>query len=289
MALIAAAVTLIPAASASAKTETIRVFSKVDKLVLTHADGTVVGTPTGPPVAGDRLDIYGTDYAGHRSRHSKQPVGSEHTVCTFTDAPEPDCLSHVAMGGSLLVVTGNPGTIVGGAGRYFGATGRVISNETAGDSNDSDIVAKVKVRPGRARAGAASLLASAKTDTLRFFATVDGYTLTKPDGTVIKNPTEEGAPGDRLDIYATDYAGDHKRHAGRSTASEHVVCVLKDRAEPDCTSHVAIDESMLVFSGFPGTLIGGAGKYLNATGKVISNEDVKGTDGYDVVARIKVR
>src|ERR1044072_1290501 len=107
-ALVARAVTVIPAASASAKTETIRVFSKVDKLVLTHADGTAVGTPPGAPVAGDRLGIYGSGYAGKHKRDAKRPVGSEHTICPFPDAPEPDCVSHIATGGSLLIVTGNP-------------------------------------------------------------------------------------------------------------------------------------------------------------------------------------
>jgi hypothetical protein len=278
------ALALIPAASASARTETIRVFSKTDKLVLTQADGTVVGTPKGPPAAGDRLDIYGTDFAGDHKRHSKQPTGSEHTVCTFNDAPEPDCVSHVAIDGSQLIVTGNPGTIVGGSGKYLGATGKVVSNETVGDSNDSDVVAKVNVRPG-----SAPVASTPKAGTLRFFSRVDEYTLTKADGTVIKNPTQDPAPGERLDIYATDFAGDHKRHAKQATASEHVVCVFTDQAEPDCTSHVAIGSSMLVFSGFPGTVIGGAGRYLDASGKVVSNENVKGTENADIVAKIKVR
>ncbi|WP_028068108.1 hypothetical protein [Solirubrobacter soli] len=139
-----AALVLVPAASASAKTETLRFFSKVDKLTLTHADGTVVDTPTGPPVAGDRLDIYSSDFAGNHARHAKKSTASEHVVCTFTSAPEPDCIAHVAIGGSLLIFRGN--TLIGGSGKYLDATGKVVSNETVGDSNDSDIVAKIKVR-----------------------------------------------------------------------------------------------------------------------------------------------
>ncbi len=139
-----AALALIPAASASAKTETIRVFSKVDKVMLTHADGTVVDTPTGPPVAGDRLDVFATDFAGNHKKHSKQAVGAEHVVCTFTAAPEPDCVAHVAYGNALLIFKGD--TLIGGAGKYLNATGKVISNKTVGDSNDSDVVAKINVR-----------------------------------------------------------------------------------------------------------------------------------------------
>jgi hypothetical protein len=141
--LITAALTLVPAASASAKTETLRFFSKVDKVTLTHADGTV---SQGPPVAGDRLDVFASDFAGNHKRHAKKATGSEHVVCMFSSAPEPDCISHVAIGGSMLIFQGNPGTVIGGAGEYLNATGKVISNKTVGDSNDSDIVAKINVR-----------------------------------------------------------------------------------------------------------------------------------------------
>ena len=139
-----AALALVPAASASAKTETLRFFSKVDKLTLTHADGTVVDNPTGPPVAGDRLDVYSSDFAGDHKNHAKTATASEHAVCVFGDSPEPDCVSHVAIGGSLLIFDEN--TLIGGSGKYLNATGKVISNETVGDSNDSDVVARIKVR-----------------------------------------------------------------------------------------------------------------------------------------------
>ena len=80
-------------------------------------------------------------------KHAKQATGSEHVQCLFTAAsPEPDCVSHVALGGSLLVFQGSPAKVVGGAGRYLGATGRVLSNKTVGDSNDSDVVAKITRR-----------------------------------------------------------------------------------------------------------------------------------------------
>ena len=141
---VTAALVLVPAASASAKTETLRFFSKVDKLTLTHADGTVVDNPTGPPVAGDRLDIYSSDFAGDHKRHAKKATASEHAVCIFGDGPEPECVSHVAIGGSMLIF--DKDTVIGGAGKYLNATGKVISNETVGDSNDSDVVAKIKVR-----------------------------------------------------------------------------------------------------------------------------------------------
>jgi len=145
---VTAALALVPAASAPAagKTETLRFFSKVDQLTLTHADGTVVDKPTAEPVPGDRLDIYASDFAGNHKRHAKQATGSEHVVCTFGTSPEPDCVAHVALGGSLLIFHGFPGTLIGGAGKYLGATGKVISNKSIPGSDDSDVVAKVTLR-----------------------------------------------------------------------------------------------------------------------------------------------
>jgi hypothetical protein len=143
-AIVTAALVLIPAASASAKTETLRFFSKVDKVTLTHADGTVVTDPSARPVAGDRLDVFASDFAGDHKRHAKKSTASEHVVCTFGTSPEPDCIAHVALGGSLLIFDGD--TLIGGSGKYLNATGKVISNKTVGDSNDSDVVAKINVR-----------------------------------------------------------------------------------------------------------------------------------------------
>ena len=57
---------------------------------------------------------------------------------------------------------------------------------------------------------------------------------------------------------------------------------------PDCIAHVALGGSMLIFQGFPGTLLGGSGKYLGATGKVISNKTIPGTNDSDIVAKIKL-
>src|SRR3954447_24116348 len=92
-----AALSLTGAVSAQAagKTETLRFFSKVDQVTLTHADGTVVTDPSATPVAGDRLDVYASDFAGNHAKHAKRATGSEHVVCQFTaSSPEPECVSH---------------------------------------------------------------------------------------------------------------------------------------------------------------------------------------------------
>jgi hypothetical protein len=43
---------------------------------------------------------------------------------------------------------------------------------------------------------------------------------------------------------------------------------------------------MLVFSGSRGTVTNGTGIYERATGKVVSNKEIAGSDDADVVAKI---
>jgi hypothetical protein len=152
-AIAAVALALSPAAAqAAGKTETLRFFSTDMVYTFTEADGTVhEGLPETEPQAGDVIDIYAVDYAGNHRRHSKRPVATDHTRCTFGTAEEPECVTHAAIGSSLLIVEGFPGTIVGGTGRYYGATGRVIKNKEV--KGGSDVVVRVNLR-GKARSSA---------------------------------------------------------------------------------------------------------------------------------------
>ena len=69
--------------------------------------------------------------------------------CVFADGP-PDCVTHVAIRGSLLIFRGDPGTLINGTGRYQGATGRVLSDKPV--SGGSNIVARIHLRKGARRA-----------------------------------------------------------------------------------------------------------------------------------------
>src|SRR5206468_96103 len=96
---------------------------------LTQADGTVVAhAPYPQPRSGDTLDVDSVDYAGNHITHAKRWMGSTHLRCLFRSGA-PTCESHVAIGGSLLIFTGNPGRLTNGTGIYQGATGRVISSK----------------------------------------------------------------------------------------------------------------------------------------------------------------
>jgi len=126
--------------------------------------------------------------------------------------------------------------------------------------------------------------AAGKVQTLRFFSKDVSVRVTTADGTVIRKPPyPEAKPGDVLEVNSVDYAGTHRGHAARWSASQHLRCVFST-GEPDCESQVAIAGSLLIFGGNPGTLINGTGRYQGATGRVISNREVRG--GSDVVARI---
>jgi hypothetical protein len=66
---------------------------------------------------------------------------SDYLRCTFTAALEPDCFGYTAIGGSLLRFHGFD--IIGGTGRYQGATGKVIRNREV--EGGSDFVVRVKL------------------------------------------------------------------------------------------------------------------------------------------------
>jgi hypothetical protein len=126
------------------KTQTLRLFSKPASITLTTTDGTVIRKPPYPePKPGDVLDVNSLDYVGNHRHHAKRWSISDHVRCVFGTG-EPDCESQVAIGGSLLIFQGNPGTLINGTGRYQGATGRVLRNKEV--RGGSDIVARIHLR-----------------------------------------------------------------------------------------------------------------------------------------------
>jgi len=141
-----AAVALVPAAgqAAGGRTQTLRFYDVPQSIRLTHPDGTVVDRPPYPEAQpGDVLDVTSRDFAGTHARHAKRWTATTHLRCTFgTAGGPPACESHVALGSSLLVFTGDPGKVTLGTGIYEGATGRVVSSKEVGD-DASDIVARI--------------------------------------------------------------------------------------------------------------------------------------------------
>src|SRR3954451_22200271 len=142
-----AALMLMPGAGqASGRTQTLRFFDEAVSMKLIRVDGTVVKRAPFPEAQpGDVLEINSLDYRGNHAHHARRFTGSSHLRCTFgTGAPS--CESHFAIGGSMLIFTGNPGTVTTGPGIYQAAPGRVVSAKKIGHTNNTDIVAKIHLR-----------------------------------------------------------------------------------------------------------------------------------------------
>ena len=141
------ALSLLPAGQAAGRVQTLRFFDKPVALTLTRANGAVVEHAPYPEARpGDVLDVYSLGYAGTHARHGKEWTASSHLQCTFRAAGPPSCVSHVAIGGSQLIITGNPGKVVNGTGIYQGASGRVVaSTQVPGVENASNVVIRVQL------------------------------------------------------------------------------------------------------------------------------------------------
>jgi len=141
---VAVAALAFPAAGqAAGRTETIRVFSKVQSFTLTAPDGTVShAPPAGPPAPGTVMEIDSLDYRGTFKKHEKRPSFSDYLRCTFgTDPENPECFGYVAIDGSLLRFHGLD--VIGGTGRYHGATGKTVSSKEV--EGGSEFVAKIRL------------------------------------------------------------------------------------------------------------------------------------------------
>jgi hypothetical protein len=140
--------------AAGRKTETLRLFEKTRSIQLTKADGRVLTKlPIAEPEPGDVLDIVFELFPGNHEKHGKNRIGSDHLRCEFAAGGPPKCVSHATIGNSMLVVEGTPPRITIGTGRFFGATGKVLSaKEVKGAPtselahNDIDVVVRITTR-----------------------------------------------------------------------------------------------------------------------------------------------
>jgi hypothetical protein len=141
--------TASPAHKQAGKTMTVRIYSVIASLVYRNADGTVATHPPQKPEAGGQLEIIENGYSGTHKSHSKKIVATSHTVCVFKSAKgEPTCDGQSAIGGNQLLLFHSPAgsgtTVVGGSGRYLGATGKATATQI-GNTNNSDVVITVQL------------------------------------------------------------------------------------------------------------------------------------------------
>ena len=145
-----AGATAKPARGAAGKTVTLRLYSAVQSFTYTRADGTVVAQPPQTPAAGDQFEIVELGYKGTFKKHAKKFSASAHTVCVFKTATSPPaCTGQAAVSGAQMLLFRTPAggdtVVVGGTGRYAGATGTVTMTEIP-KTNDSDVVITVQLK-----------------------------------------------------------------------------------------------------------------------------------------------
>jgi hypothetical protein len=154
LAIVVAAAIAPDGEAAATKTETLRLFEKTRSIQLTKPDGRVLTKlPIAEPEPGDVLDIVFDLFRGNHVRHGKTRIGSDHLRCEFAAGGPPKCVSHATIGNSMLIVEGTPPRITLGTGRFFGATGQVLSAKEVKDAptselahNDIDVVVRVTTR-----------------------------------------------------------------------------------------------------------------------------------------------
>lgn len=129
------------------------------------------------------------------------------------------------------------------------------------------------------------VLAAGKMEMFCFYFKMQLFVFMYVDGIVVDYLLFlEAKFGDWFDIYVVDYKGDYKCYVKVLFGSEYVVCMFFVVFELDCVLYVVIGGSLLIFRGFFGSVIGGAGCYLGVIGCVLFSKEVEG--GFDVVVRI---
>jgi hypothetical protein len=82
-------------------------------------------------------------FLGTKAHHAAKWTASDHYLCTFSTAGAPICEGQIAIGGSMLLISGPGGQgtfsipIVGGTGRYHDAKGAERVQDLAGSSNSN--------------------------------------------------------------------------------------------------------------------------------------------------------
>ncbi len=124
--------------------------------------------------------------------------------------------------------------------------------------------------------------AAAKTTTMHFFSKQVYSRVSDASGNPLNGPP---AIGDRFSFASNDYVGNHKHHAKRATASDHVVCTVTSVSSSGpgtglCDGTIAIGGAMIIgddfvlnFSSNAPTVVkitGGTGRYRHAHGTIIA-------------------
>jgi hypothetical protein len=135
---------------AAGKTLTLRYYSQTVTFIYRKADGTVLAQPPQGAAVGDQMEITELGYKGTTKKHAKKWSVSAYTICVFHSTKgAPTCEGIAALGGNQLLTfhtapdSDHP-QVVGGRGRYAGATGSVDMQSTGDTSSDLVITVNLK-------------------------------------------------------------------------------------------------------------------------------------------------
>lgn len=136
--------------------------------------------------------------------------------------------------------------------------------------------------------------AAAKTVTMHFFSKQVYGRISNASGHPLA-PNSRPAIGDRISFASNDYAGNHKHHAKRATASDHVVCTVISSSSGLCDGQIALGGAMLIgddfvlnFNSNAATIVkitGGTGRYRHAHGKIIAKTVTSNTTDLTIKVR----
>lgn len=112
----------------------------------------------------------------------------------------------------------------------------------------------MKTRMGRlVLVGAAALAAFAfaaasagAATKIKFFQKGESASLTDSSGHPVTDPNATPTTGDKLDLTDRDFVGNHKRHAKRYTATDHLSCTFTAATTALCNGQFAIGGSLLL-------------------------------------------
>lgn len=105
------------------------------------------------------------------------------------------------------------------------------------------------IAAGAITAAVGAPLAAAKPVTMHFYSTQVYARFSDSSGKPLSSTAVPGA-GTRLSAASNDYVGNHKHHALRPTASDHVVCTLTSSSTALCDGTFAIGGSLLLGDDF---------------------------------------
>jgi hypothetical protein len=130
--------------------------------------------------------------------------------------------------------------------------------------------------------------ATAKTATFHFFSKAVYSRMSDANGKALPSNSTP-AVGDRISFGDDDYVGNHKHHAKRATASDHLDCTVISATKGLCDGTIAIGGSLIIADDYvldftsnkPAVfkITGGTGAYRHAHGTVTAtsagnNEDL---------------